>query len=130
MIKVYCDGGARGNPGPAAVGVVAYENDKKIFEISKTIGVATNNVAEYTAVIASLKELIELDIRKEVKFNLDSELVVKQLNGQYRVKDAKLKQLYVSALGLLSELGNVKFEHTKRANNSYADKLVNTALDK
>lgn len=129
MIKVYCDGGARGNPGPAAVGVVAYENDKKLFEISKTIGVATNNVAEYTAVVESLKKIIELNISKEIIFNLDSELVVKQLNGHYRVKDAKLKHMYVRAVSLLERLGEVKFAHTKRANNSYADKLVNKALD-
>ena len=130
MIKVFCDGGARGNPGPAAVGVVAYDNDKKIFEISKTIGVATNNVAEYSAVIDALKKLIELDTRTEINFNLDSELVVKQLNGKYRVKDAKLKKMYAGAIGLLAKFDEVKFEHTKRVNNSYADKLVNKALDK
>jgi len=130
MIKVYCDGGARGNPGPAAVGVVVYENDKKIFEISKCIGTATNNVAEYSAIIAALNKLIELDIKNDVIFNLDSELVVKQLNGNYRVKDTKLKQLYVSAIGLLSKLEVVKITHIKREDNSYADKLVNNALDK
>lgn len=130
MIKVFCDGGARGNPGPAAIGVVGYDNDKKIFEISKAIGETTNNVAEYRAVIAALETLEGLNIRENILFNLDSELVVKQVNGDYRVKDVKLKQLHASVSCLLSKFSDVKFEHTKRSNNFYADKLVNNALDK
>ena len=129
MIKVFCDGGARGNPGPAAVGVVGYDNDNKIFEISKRIGETTNNVAEYTAVIAALTKLTEVKLLNRIHFSLDSELVVKQLNGEYRVKDIKLKQLYANVMCLLSKFTDVTFEHTRRKNNSYADKLVNDALD-
>lgn len=130
MIKVFCDGGARGNPGPAAIGAVGYDNDKKILEISKRIGETTNNVAEYQAVIAALEKLVDQKLTNHIHFSLDSELVVKQLNGEYRVKDVKLKQLYSAVMCLLAKFTDVTFEHTRRKNNFYADKLVNDALDR
>jgi ribonuclease HI len=125
---MYTDGGARGNPGPSAIGVVIYDkNNKKISEISKYIGTTTNNVAEYTALYIGVLKLKELKC-KEVDMYLDSELIVRQLNGQYRIKDRKLKELYNKVTESLEGI-EWKAMHVKRNLNKEADALVNKALD-
>ena len=130
--SVYCDGGSRGNPGPAAIGFVAFENSKQIKKFSKTIGRATNNVAEYRAVIAALKWVKGLDFPTKnalVNFYLDSQLVVNQLRGIYKVKDQKLKKLAVLAKSLEREIGVKIFYHLiRREKNKIADSLVNKAF--
>lgn len=135
--EIYCDGGARGNPGPAAVGVVIKKMGGKmggvgdeVVKIGKFIGSRlTNNQAEYLAVLEALRKLHRLNASRIV-FHLDSELVVKQLNGSYKVKNPQLKKLHQQILTLLRNLKVVKFKHVTRENNQEADRLVNEALDK
>ena len=134
-IIVYTDGGARGNPGPAAVGVV-YKSGKgeTIKKISETIGEATNNVAEYKAVILALKKAKQIfgkEKAKKIKFNfkLDSELVVKQLNHQYKIQEDGLQPLFFVIWNLLLDFGEISFSHIPREQNKEADALVNQALD-
>lgn len=128
--NVWTDGGARGNPGPSAIGVLVCDEEKKeIKRYSKYIGSATNNVAEYKALLEALEILKEFQVRKVV-FRLDSELVVKQLNGEYKVKDPNLKKLYEEITKIL--LGGdylYSFLHVRRTENKIADCLVNEALD-
>jgi len=133
-VIIHTDGGSRGNPGPAAIGVTCDSNGFNLFEISQSIGETTNNVAEYTAVIKALEKLVELNIKtKKVLFVLDSELIVKQLLGQYKIKDSKLKELNLQVHALKSELKNMgtefRIKHVLREENKLADKLVNSALD-
>lgn len=132
-IIIYSDGGARGNPGPAAVGCVIKQENQNEIEISKFIGEATNNQAEYQAVIEALKWVKENcdneDI--EIEFFLDSQLVVEQLNQRYKIKNEGLKPLFWQIRELIIELGGkVTFTHIRREQNKVADKLVNKALDK
>lgn len=131
QIKVYTDGGARGNPGPAAIGVyMRDDHDSEIKRFSKYIGEATNNVAEYSALLGALEFLDGLEF-EAVKFFLDSELVVRQVNGEYKVKDPKLKELYLMVRQKLSDLGReYSVEHIRREGNKVADGLVNYELDK
>ncbi|RJO62040.1 reverse transcriptase-like protein [candidate division WS5 bacterium] len=162
-ITIYTDGGARNNPGPAGIGVVLYDENKKIIETYKEyIGEATNNQAEYKALIKGL-ELAEkyIDSRRslsakeipasagmtkeggndpatlklrgaskgvEINCFLDSELVVKQLNKEYKVKDPGIKELYNQVLDL-AMFKNISFSHVRREQNKLADKLVNEAID-
>jgi len=127
-IIIYTDGGARNNPGPAGIGVVLYDENKEIIETYKEyIGEATNNQAEYRALLKGL-ELGEKHAPKEVECFLDSELVVKQLNKEYKVKDQSLQFLYNQILDL-SIFAHVSFKHVRREQNTLADKLVNEALD-
>ena len=126
--KMYTDGGSRGNPGKAAIGVVIYDkNNKKIKELSKYIGIATNNVAEYTALLFGVIALKELQCT-EVEIFMDSELIVKQLKGLYKVKHKNMRSLYSK---VIQGLKGIKFtiEHVKREKNKVADSLVNDALD-
>ncbi|MBD3300718.1 MAG: reverse transcriptase-like protein [Candidatus Moranbacteria bacterium] len=134
-IVVYSDGGSRGNPGPAAVGaVVSYPCGDK-FELSRYIGEATNNIAEYMAVYEALKEIAkrfsEKELRrKQIVCYLDSELIVKQMKGEYRIKNADLLKIYLKIQDLISLADKVKFIHIRREKNKEADKLVNLALDR
>lgn len=135
-IKINTDGGSRGNPGQAAVGVMAKSDDQTIFTVSKPIGITTNNVAEYTAVIEALNYLRDQGISAEkIQFILDSELIVKQITGLYQIKQDHLKQLrfeVVELINFLKEKGQIKnlsFLHVKRHLNKEADTLVNQALD-
>jgi ribonuclease HI len=126
---IHADGGSRGNPGPAAVGVAVFDEDQKcIKEVSKTIGIATNNVAEYLAAICGLQEAVFLNAQ-DVTINLDSELVVKQLKGEYKVKNENLRPLFFIAKHLITGLKNIKINHVPREMNKSADALVNKALD-
>ena len=129
-LTIYADGGARGNPGPASIGVVILDQrGNAVEEISRHIGETTNNQAEYQALIAALTKAKELGAR-ELEVFLDSELVVKQLNREYRVKDKDLAPLFVSVYNLSLGFKKVVFKHISREKNQLADKLVNLALDK
>ncbi len=126
--SLFTDGGSRGNPGNAAIGFVVYKNDKEIFTFKKFLGICTNNIAEYTALVYALTYLNKQGI-KEVTCFLDSELVVKQLNGLYKVKDEKMKMYNERVQLLKKEFTNITFNHVLREKNKLADKLVNEALD-
>ncbi len=130
-IKVFCDGGSRGNPGPAAAGVViTTTKDEVIGEYNQYLGVRTNNYAEYSAVILGLGQLKDSKELVQADFYLDSELVTKQLNGQYKVKHVDMKPLYGRVQELLAELdAEVSFAHVRRAFNTLADAQVNICLD-
>lgn len=136
LITINTDGGSRGNPGPAGIGVVAKSEGKILFTISERIGENTNNVAEYSAVIRALETLIEKKVFSEkIKFVLDSELIVKQITGLYKIKVPHLLQLKRKVVELV-DLGRDKkiinlmsFTHVLREENKEADKLVNQALD-
>jgi ribonuclease HI len=127
--RLYTDGGARGNPGPAAYGYVLEADDGTVLDArGETIGVATNNVAEYRALVAGLTKALELGL-DELDVISDSELLVKQMNGEYRVKNAALIDLSVEAANLAREIGCVTYSAVRRAENELADQLVNEALD-
>ena len=128
-VTLYTDGAARGNPGPAGIGVVALKGEEEIFTISRYVGHATNNMAEYLAVIAGLEEAADL-AATEVTVLLDSELVERQLTGVYRVKDSKLKVLYSRAAKAAASFERCFFLHVPREKNEVADRLANEALDK
>jgi len=129
-IILYTDGGARGNPGPAGIGAVLYNEAKeKIAEISKYLGVATNNQAEYIALIEGLKKAKELKA-KEVDVFMDSELVVKQLNREYKVKNKDLAPLFLQVYNLSLNFSKISFSHIYREANKVADALANEAMDR
>lgn len=129
-IIIYSDGGARGNPGPAGIGAVLYDEDKNILaEISKYLGETTNNQAEYQAIIAALAKAGELGA-EELECFLDSELVVKQLNGEYKVKNAGLAPLFLKIHNLRHDFKKVSFNHVRREFNKEADALANQAMDR
>jgi len=127
--RLHTDGGARGNPGPAAYGYVLEADDGTVLAAhGEHIGTATNNVAEYSGLVAGLRKALELHV-PEVEVVSDSELMVKQMRGEYRVKNEALRALSVEANRLARELGNVEYRHVRRAHNEEADRLVNEALD-
>ena len=125
---IYADGASRGNPGPAAIGaIIKDEQGKTITSISRRIDATTNNQAEYRAIIAALEEAIRLGAR-EVEVRSDSELVVKQINGRYRVKKTHLKPLYQQVKQLLGLLEGFTITHIPRKQNKEADMLASIAL--
>ena len=134
-VTIFTDGGSRGNPGPAAVGAYIIDADKKVLkEVSETIGNATNNYAEYYAVMCGLGAVKQLFGKKtkemEFELKLDSELVQKQLNSEYQIKDPGLVPLFIEIHNLrVANFPNIKFTHVKREFNKEADRLVNEALD-
>ncbi len=126
---LYTDGGARGNPGPAAAAYVLEADDGHVLAAhGEAIGVATNNVAEYRALVAGLAEAVALGV-DEIEVVSDSELLVKQMTGEYRVKNAALVDLSLEAARLARELGRVRYRAVPRVENELADRLVNEALD-
>ncbi len=126
----YIDGGARGNPGPAGFGVRIEEADGGLVEeFHESIGVATNNVAEYRGLLAAL-EWAKAHGCRELKVRSDSLLLVQQMLGNYKVKNAGLQPLHAKARLLAHEIGRVTFEHVGRALNAHADRLANAAMDK
>ncbi len=128
-ITIFSDGGSRGNPGPAAIGfIIKNKNGETICKEGRFIGLTTNNCAEYTALTEALKMAANLGA-KEVSCFLDSELVVRQLNGQYKVKDANIKKYFSTLVGVLPAFTKFSFAHVTRDRNFEADKLVNQALD-
>jgi ribonuclease HI len=132
ILKIYCDGGARGNPGPAAAAFVVIEDGKVVFSQSKYLGKTTNNVAEYEAVILALDWLAKHKVLKsKIQFILDSELITKQMEGVYKVKSQNLKPIFIKAKRLESQLPmKVFYRWATRENNKLADFLVNKELDK
>jgi len=126
----YTDGGARGNPGPAAAGIVIKdETGKTITEFGVYLGEQTNNFAEYTALIEALKKAYELKA-DEVLCRLDSELVTKQMRGEYKVKEPTLQKLFIEAYNASMKFKKVTYQHVFREQNKEADKQVNETLDK
>ncbi len=127
--RLHTDGGARGNPGPAGIGArLTTAAGDVVEDLADYIGKATNNVAEYKALIAGLEVALDRGVERLDVF-LDSELVVKQVNGQYKVKDAGLKPLHRQACVLLSKFHEVDVRHVRREQNAAADALVNQAID-
>ncbi len=126
---LYTDGGSRGNPGPAGIGYVLKIEGHEVIEKGECIGKATNNQAEYQALVAGLKRARREKVA-ELKVFMDSELIVKQIKGEYRVKDVKLKPLFTEVEEVLAGFEQVSFKHVKRGKNKRADWLVNRALDK
>ncbi len=134
-IIIYTDGGSRGNPGPAAVGVVICdEKGSAIKKYSKDIGIRTNNEAEYEAVIFALGKMKQLFGKEKVKdidieIRMDSELVARQLNGHYKIEEEKLFPLFIKIWNLKMEFGNISFIEIPREKNTEADRLLNEELD-
>jgi ribonuclease H / adenosylcobalamin/alpha-ribazole phosphatase len=127
--KLWTDGGARGNPGPAAYGYVLEADDGTVLAAhGEAIGEATNNVAEYRALVAGLEKAHELGV-DELEVVSDSELLVKQMRGEYKVKNEALRELSLQASGLARQLGAVTYTAVRREHNELADQLVNEALD-
>ena len=127
--RLSTDGGARGNPGPAAYGyVLEAENGTVLDARGEAIGVATNNVAEYRALVAGLAKAVELGL-DELEVVSDSELLVKQMRGEYKVKNAALQELNAAAEALARRVGRVTYTAVRREHNELADRLVNEALD-
>ena len=127
--RLFTDGGARGNPGPAAYGFVLESEDGDVLAAEGgALGITTNNVAEYSGLLAGLRKAIEAGIH-ELEVISDSELMVKQMRGEYRVRNAALVELNEEAESLARKLGSVEYRHVKRAHNELADKLVNEVLD-
>jgi ribonuclease HI len=126
--SMYIDGAARGNPGPAAYAVILTRPGQPVIEEADTIGTATNNVAEYTALIQGLELAAELGVRKLDVFS-DSELLVRQMNGEYRVKNPDLLDLYQEAKRLAGGFEKVTLKHVRREQNARADAIGNEALD-
>jgi ribonuclease HI len=122
------DGGARGNPGPGGYGVRIERDDGTVVELKQPLGLCTNNVAEYRALLAALAWAVEHGIRT-LLVRSDSELLVKQMRGEYRVKNPRLQPLYDEAQALVRRLDRVKFEHVRREDNRDADRLANEAMD-
>ena len=122
------DGGSRGNPGPAGYGVHIEREDGTIVELKESLDLATNNVAEYNGLLAALRWAIENEVTA-LHIKSDSELLVKQLKGEYRVKNPGLQALYEEAKSLIRKIGRVKFEHVRREFNKDADRLANEAMD-
>ncbi len=129
MIKVHTDGGSRGNPGHAAYGFVIEVDGKVVKEDGGYIGIATNNFAEYTAVIKALGWLSSKYKGQDLHFFLDSELVMSQLSGVYKIKNAAIRDLVFKVKSLETEFGQIKYTYIPRSQNKEADRLVNLALD-
>src|SRR5262245_32314865 len=127
--RLWTDGGARGNPGPAAYAYVLETDDGTVLDArGEAIGRATNNVAEYSALVAGLRRAAELGVT-ELDVRSDSELMVKQMRGEYRVKKKELQDLFLDASRAAREIGGVTYTHVRREHNELADRLVNEALD-
>lgn len=124
--ELYTDGASKGNPGLSGVGYVIKKNSTVIDETCKSIGVATNNIAEYTALIEGLKKLLELKI-KSINAYSDSELMVKQINGEYQVKNSKIKSLHAQVKNLIKQFDYFSISHIPREKNKLADKLSKEA---
>jgi ribonuclease HI len=128
--RLYTDGGARGNPGPAAYAYVLEADDGTVLDArGETIGIATNNVAEYRALVEGLEAAVRAGV-DELEVVSDTELVVKQMRGEYRVKNAALRELSLEAARRAREIGRVTYRAVRRESNELADRLVNEALDR
>ena len=133
---VYTDGGARGNPGPAALGVVIQDaNGHTIKKYGEALGVKTNNEAEYAAVVSALKKIKALyggakTEKMAIEMRMDSEFVMKQLNGEYKIEEERLFPFFIKVWNLKMDFGKISFAHVPREKNREADRMVNEALDR
>jgi ribonuclease HI len=125
---IFADGGSRGNPGPAGCGAVILVGEEQLATVSEYLGVATNNVAEYKGLVFALEKALSLGI-SEVEVFMDSELVVKQMKGLYKVKNAGLIPLFMKAQRLRSDFSKFDINHVRREHNKIADSLANKAMD-
>jgi ribonuclease HI len=129
LLKLFTDGGSRGNPGPAASGAVLKSvSGETIASVSKYLGRTTNNQAEYTAIVIGLQKARQLGA-STVQVYMDSELATKQLNGEYRVKDSEIAKRFVEVKNLVAQFDRVSFTHVRREKNTEADAIVNKCLD-
>ena len=131
-LNIYCDGGSRGNPGPSACAFVILQNMKVVNKFSKYLGIKTNNEAEYLAVVYALEFILKSKYDKNtwIKFYLDSQLVTKQMKGEYRVKSDNIKVFFNKAMALKNKIpANISFNFVKREKNKIADHLLNIELD-
>lgn len=129
-IIIYTDGGSRGNPGPAASGFIIFDQNNNILvKGGKYLGVGTNNEAEYQALILALEKVKEGVVAQEIEVRADSKLVVEQLNGNFKVKNSRIKVLYEIVKGLEQGLARVSYHHIPRSENFLADEIVNVILD-
>lgn len=129
MITAFFDGGARANPGPAGYGVYIVDDLGNVLaELSGSLGVTTNNVAEYTGLIAALQWAVDHDV-KQIHIKGDSLLIIEQMRGNYKVKNEGLKPLHKKARMLVMQIGDVKFDHVRREFNKEADRLSNVGMD-
>ena len=135
-IIIYTDGGSRGNPGEAAIGIVIKnEGGDVIKTYGEVLGIATNNMAEYTAIVVALQKVKQLlgkerTKKTEIEFRMDSELAMKQLNGEYKIENEDLQPLFLKIWNLKFDFGKMSFKHIPREKNKEADTLVNEALDR
>lgn len=127
-MKLYTDGGSRGNPGNAACAYFLFEGDKLVDFGGKFLGIVSNNVAEYRGLILGLKSAEKLGI-ESLEVYMDSELIIKQVNGVYQVKNDDMKQEISKVMAVIKSFKLISFNHVLREKNKYADKLVNTILD-
>ncbi len=129
VLVINTDGGARGNPGPAGIGlVIKDESGQLVYSFGGYIGETTNNVAEYSALVKALEESYNLG-GTDLRIQMDSELIVKQMTGQYKIKEPTLQELAGKALAMLNKFNSHSFVHVRREFNKEADALVNKALD-
>lgn len=134
MVQIFTDGGSRGNPGPAALGVHITKDNHTLISFGKTLGIATNNIAEYSAAVAALSWIVEhkqeLAKDEEIFFYADSQLFISQITGVYKIKSAPLRDLLFTINRLQTEIGHpIHYRHIPREQNRLADKQVNLALD-
>ena len=127
-LTIFTDGASRNNPGEAGAGVLIFRENKPIAELARYLGTTTNNIAEYTAAIMGMEHAVKLGA-SSVRLFADSELLVKQLNGQYKVKNEGLKPLYQKVKDLIAKIGTVEVQYIPRARNKEADALANKAID-
>lgn len=127
-LTIFSDGASRNNPGEAGAGVLILRDDKPVAELARYLGTTTNNIAEYTAAIMGMEHAVKLGA-SSVRLFADSELLVKQLNGQYKVKNEGLKPLYQRVKELIAKIGTVEVQYIPRARNKEADALANKAID-
>lgn len=128
MLIIHTDGGSRGNPGKSGIGIVIEKENGEKEELYRYIGVTTNNIAEYTALKTALLRAIELG-EKNVSVHMDSELVVKQIKGEYKVRNEGLKPLYNEIMDIIKNFDSFEIKHVMRSENKEADKLANKAMD-
>jgi ribonuclease HI len=127
-LTIFTDGASRNNPGEAGAGVLVLQDNKPVAELARYLGTTTNNIAEYSAAIMGMEHAVKLGA-SSVKLFADSELLVKQLNGLYKVKNEGLKPLYQRVKELIAKIGTVEVQYIPRAQNSKADELANKAID-
>jgi len=134
VLKVFTDGGSKGNPGPSSIGIVMYINRKKIFQHREAIGIATNNEAEYQALIKALEKVQSLNFKVQIsklEFYSDSKLMVNQVNGLFKVKQGKIKEYILKIRGLEQEINlPISYHLISREKNREADRLVNNKIKK